>query len=181
MKNTWKKPGEKPQHLDLFSGIGGFAIAANQAGWETVAFCENDPFCNHLLKFYWPNANFYTDIRKTDFRQYAGKIDIITGGFPCQPYSSAGKRMGKDDARHLWPEMLRAIREVKPRWVVGENVSGIVNWSKGLVFREVCADLEVEGYEVQVYNLPACAVDAPHIRERIWFVAYAAGFGCDGR
>ncbi len=89
--------------------------------------------------------------------------------------------MGKDDPRHLWPEMLRAIREVKPRWVVGENVSGIVNWSKGLVFREVCADLEAEGYEVQVYNLPACAVDAPHIRERIWFVAYAAGFGCDGR
>lgn len=169
------------KHLDLFSGIGGFAIAAYMATWETVAFCENDPFCNHLLKYYWPYANFHTDIRETDFRQYAGKIDIITGGFPCQPYSSAGKRMGKDDIRHLWPEMLRAIREVKPRWVVGENVSGIVNWSKGLVFREVCADLEAQGYEVQVYNLPACAVDAPHIRERIWFVAYAAGFGCDGR
>ena len=89
--------------------------------------------------------------------------------------------MGTSDPRHLWPEMLRAIREVKPRWVVGENVSGIVNWSKGLVFREVCADLEAQGYEVQVYNLPACAVDAPHIRERIWFVAYATGFGCDGR
>ena len=100
-------------------------------------------------------------------------MDVISGGFPCQPYSTAGKRLGKEDERHLWPEMLRAIREVSPRWVVGENVRGLVNWNDGLVFDEVQADLEAEGYEVQPFLLPACAVNAPHRRDRIWFVAHA--------
>jgi len=113
------------------------------------------------------------DITKTDFTIHRGRIDILTGGFPCQPYSMAGKRLGKEDERHLWPEMLRAIREIQPRWVVGENVLGLVNWSGGLVFHEVQADLEAEGYEVQPYVLPACAVNAPHRRDRVWFVAHA--------
>lgn len=103
---------------------------------------------------------------------FGGGVDVLTGGFPCQPFSLAGKRKGTDDNRYLWPEMLRAIRELAPRWVVGENVFGIVNWSDGLVFEQVCADLEDEGYEVQPYLIPACAVDAPHRRDRVWFVAH---------
>ena len=102
-------------------------------------------------------------------------IETLLGGFPCQPYSTAGKRKGKDDERHLWPEMLRAIREIQPRWVVGENVRGLVNWNGGMVFDEVQADLEAEGYEVQPFILPAAAVNAPHRRDRVWFVAYSDG------
>lgn len=158
-------------HISLFSGIGGFDIAAQWMGWKNVAHCEIDPFCREILKYYWPDADSHQDIRKTDFTKYYGTIDIISGGFPCQPYSLAGFRKGKEDDRHLWPEMLRAIREVRPRWVVGENVLGIVNWNGGLVFEEVQADLEAEGYQVQPYVLPACAVNAPHRRDRVWFVA----------
>lgn len=159
-------------HIGLFEGIGGFSLAARWAGWETVAWCEIDPFCRAVLSYHFPNADPLSDIKTTDFTKYAGKIDVLTGGFPCQPYSLSGKRLGKADDRHLWPEMLRAIREIAPRWVVGENVYGIVNWNGGLVFNEVQADLENEGYEVQAYLLPACSVDAPHQRYRIWFVAY---------
>jgi hypothetical protein len=115
-------------HLGLFEGIGGFSLAARWAGWHTVAWCEINPFCQTVLKYHFPNATAYEDIKETDFSVYRGRIDIITGGFPCQPYSTAGKRLGKEDERHLWPEMLRAIREVQPRWVVGENVSGLLNW-----------------------------------------------------
>ena len=161
------------RHGSLFSGIGGFDLASEWMGWENVFHCEWNKFGQQVLKYYWPNSISYNDITKTDFTIHKGEIDIITGGFPCQPYSSAGKRLGKDDERHLWPEMLRAIREIKPRWVVGENVLGLVNWSGGLVFEEVQADLEAEGYEVQPYVLPAAAVNAPHRRDRIWFVAYA--------
>ena len=118
-------------------------------------------------------AESFTDITKTDFKKYYGKIDILTGGFPCQPYSSAGKRKGKEDERHLWPEMLRAIREVSPRFVVGENVRGLTNWNGGLVFEEVCAELESYGYQVAPVIIPACGVGAPHRRERVWFVAYS--------
>jgi DNA (cytosine-5)-methyltransferase 1 len=160
-------------HLGLFEGIGGFSLAARWAGWHTVAWCEINPFCQTVLKYHFPNAKQHDDIKQTDFSIYRGQIDIITGGFPCQPYSMAGKRLGKEDERHLWPEMLRAIREVQPRWVVGENVSGLINWSGGLVFDEVQADLEAEGYEVRAFVLPACAVNAPHRRDRIWFVAYS--------
>jgi DNA (cytosine-5)-methyltransferase 1 len=142
-------------------------------GWENVFHCELNPFCRQVLKYHYPNSVSYEDITKTDFSVYRGRIDIITGGFPCQPYSLAGKRLGKDDERHLWPEMLRVIREVSPKWIVGENVFGIVNWSGGLVFEEVQADLEREGYEVQSYILPAAGVDAPHKRDRVWFVAYS--------
>ena len=128
-------------HLGLFAGIGGFELAARWAGWETVAVCEWDSFCQKVLKHHFPNAEQYSDIRAADFTRYAGQIDILTGGFPCQPYSSAWKRLGKEDERHLWPEMLRAIQEVAPRWVVGENVRGLVNWNGGVVFDEVQSDL----------------------------------------
>ena len=161
------------RHGSLFSGIGGFDLAAEWMGWKNVFHCEWNEFGQKVLKYYWPEAESFTDITKTDFTKYANTIDILTGGFPCQPYSQAGKRLGKEDDRHLWPEMLRAIREIKPSWVVGENVYGLVNWSGGLVFHEVQADLEAQGYEVFPFLLPACGVNAPHQRYRIWFVAYS--------
>ena len=160
-------------HGSLFSGIGGFDLAAEWMGWENKFHCEWNPFGQKVLHHYFPNAEQFTDITKTNFTKYANKIDILTGGFPCQPYSSAGKRLGKEDDRHLFPEMLRAIREIQPRWVVGENVFGLVNWNGGLVFNEVQTDLEAEGYEVQPYVLPAASVNAPHRRDRVWFVAYS--------
>ncbi|MCA6470523.1 MAG: DNA (cytosine-5-)-methyltransferase [Chitinophagaceae bacterium] len=159
------------KHGSLFSGIGGFDLAAEWMGWENVFHCEWNEFGQKVLHHYWPKAIQYNDITKTDFTIHRGKIDILTGGFPCQPYSSAGKRKGKEDERHLWPQMLRAIREIQPRWVVGENVLGLVNWSGGLVFHEVQADLEAAGYEVWPYVLPAVSVNAPHRRDRVWFVA----------
>jgi DNA (cytosine-5)-methyltransferase 1 len=160
-------------HGSLFSGIGGFDLAAEWMGWENKFHCEWNEFGQKVLKHYWPEAESFHDITKTDFTKYANRIDILTGGFPCQPYSMAGKRKGKDDERHLWPEMLRCIREVKPRWVIGENVLGLVNWSGGLVFHEVQTDLEAEGYEVFPYVLPAVSVNAPHRRDRVWFVAHS--------
>jgi DNA (cytosine-5)-methyltransferase 1 len=141
-------------------------------GWENIFHCEWNPFGQKVLNHYWPKAITYHDITKTDFTIHRGSIDILTGGFPCQPYSSAGKRLGKEDERHLWPQMLRAIREVQPTWVVGENVRGLTNWNGGLVFDEVQDELEAQGYEVTPFLLPACAVNAPHRRDRIWFVAF---------
>jgi DNA (cytosine-5)-methyltransferase 1 len=164
------------RHGSLFSGIGGFDLAAEWMGWENVFHCEWNPFGQKILHHYWPNAIQYHDITKTDFSVHRGTIDILTGGFPCQPYSMAGKRLGKEDDRHLWPEMLRAIREIQPKWVVGENVYGLVNWNDGLVFHEVQTDLEAEGYEVQPYVLSAASVNAPHLRQRVWFVAYSGAF-----
>ena len=161
------------RHGSLFSGIGGFDLAAEWMGWENVFHCEWNPFGQRVLHHYWPNAENFTDITKTDFTKYANTIDILTGGFPCQPYSSAGKRLGKEDERHLWPEMLRAIREISPSFVVGENVRGLTNWNGGLVFDEVCAELESYGYQVAPVIIPACGVNAPHRRERVWFVAYS--------
>jgi len=161
------------KHGSLFSGIGGFDLAAEWMGWTNEFHCEINPFCNTILNHYWPNAKSYTDIKTTDFNVWRGHIDILTGGFPCQPYSMAGKRKGKEDERHLWPQYLRAIQEIRPRWVIGENVAGLVNWGGGLVFREVCADLENEGYEVQTYLIPACSKNAPHKRERLWVIAYS--------
>ena len=176
-------------HGSLFSGIGGFDLAAEWMGWENKFHCEWNEFGQKVLKHYWPDAELFTDITKSNFTKYAGTIDIISGGFPCQPYSAAGKRKGKEDERHLWPEMLRTIREVQPRWVVGENVLGLVNWSGGMVFNEVQADLEAAAYEVWTYVLPAVSVNAPHRRDRVWFVAHAKGIdavrtgysGCDSK
>lgn len=173
------------KHGSLFSGIGGFDYAAQMMGWENLFHCEWNPFGQKVLKHHWPQAESFHDITKTDFTPYANRIDILTGGFPCQPYSLAGKRKGKEDERHLWPEMLRAIREIQPRWVVGENVFGLINWSDGLVFHEVQVDLEAAGYEVFPYVLPAAAVNAPHRRDRVWFVAHLREQrrhdGCDNR
>lgn len=164
------------KHGSLFSGIGGFDLAAEWMGWKNVFHCEWNEFGRTILKYYWPNAISYEDITKTDFTPHRGTIDILTGGFPCQPYSHAGKRLGKEDERHLWPEMLRAVREVEPTYVVGENVSGLVNWNGGLVFNEVQDELEAEGYQVQPVLLPAASVGAPHKRERVWFVAYSPSY-----
>jgi DNA (cytosine-5)-methyltransferase 1 len=160
------------KHIGLFEGIGGFSLAARWMGWKTIAWCEWNEFGQKVLKHHFPKAAAHGDITKTDFTIYRGQCDIVTGGFPCQPYSLAGKRKGKADDRHLWPEMCRAIREIQPTWVVGENVFGLVNWDGGLVFNEVQADLEAAGYEVFPYVLPAVSVNAPHRRDRIFFVAY---------
>jgi len=170
-------------HISLFSGIGGAEIAAEWAGWRNVLSCDINEFGNKILEYYWPEAYHHKDIHTLNYdtinaeltRRYGNWREegvIITGGFPCQPYSAAGKRKGTEDDRHLWPEMLRIIREVSPDWVVGENVYGLVNWSGGLVFEQVQADLEACGYEVQPVILPACGVNAPHKRDRAWFIAH---------
>ena len=173
------------KHISLFSGIGGFDLAAEWAGWTNVVSCEINPFGNKVLNHYWPNAYHHDDIHTLTIERINEELTkrhganwrtddiVLRGGFPCQPYSLAGKRLGKEDERHLWPEMLRVIREIQPTWIVGENVFGLVNWSDGLVFDEVQTDLEAAGYEVQAYVLPACAADAPHRRDRVWIVAYA--------
>lgn len=158
-------------HGSLFSGIGGFDLAAEWMGWDNRFHCDINPFSTKICKYYWPQAVSYDNIKTTDFTVWRGKIDVLSGGFPCQPFSTAGKRMGKEDERHLWPEMLRAIREIQPRYVVGENVRGIASWSDGLVFEEVCSDLENQGYEVQAFLLPAVSINAPHKRDRFYFVA----------
>lgn len=160
------------RHGSLFSGLGGFDLAAQWMSWENVFYCEWNEFGKKILKHYWPNAISYHDITKSTFTIHRGSIDVLTGGFPCQPFSTAGKREGTADDRYLWPEMLRAIREIQPRYIVGENVRGLVNWNGGVVFDTVCADLEAEGYEVLPVLLPAAGVNAPHRRDRIWFIAY---------
>jgi len=155
----------------LFSGVGGFDLAAENVGFKNLFTCEKDEFCNKILKYYWKNTEHYGDIKTTDFTIWRGKVDILTGGFPCQPFSLAGKRKGTEDDRHLWPEMLRAISEIQPGFVIGENVYGIVNWEGGLVFDQVQSDLENQGYEIIPIILPAAAVNAPHRRDRVWFIA----------
>ena len=131
------------RHGSLFSGIGGFDLAAEWMGWENIFHCEWNPFGQKVLKHHFPNSISYNDITKTDFSIHRGSIDILTGGFPCQPYSTAGLRKGKADERHLFPEMLRVIKEVQPEWIIGENVRGLVSWGGGLVFDEVCSDLSL--------------------------------------
>lgn len=227
------------RHLDLFSGIGGFALAVEEI-WPDAEhiFCDNDAYCRELLKLRFPKSKIYGDIKeiktaadtdrnglqksgkkqqtsgnrqllknkaerilgaghdsnsdsnrfavrktkinpakagKQAFYEFEGCVDLLTGGFPCQPFSQAGKRRGTDDDRYLWPEMLRVIRLVKPRWVIAENVRGLLTMQNGMVFEQVCADLENSGYEVQPFIIPAVAVNAPHRRDRIWFVAHAIG------
>ena len=158
-------------HASLFSGIGGFDLAAEWMGWTNIFNCDIEEFPRKVLNYHFPNAKQYADIKKTDFTIHRGEVDILTGGFPCQPFSMAGKRLGKDDERHLWPEMYRAIREIKPKWIVGENVRGLLNWSDGLVLDEVYADLGNEGYEIESFVLPAAGINAPHKRDRVWIIA----------
>jgi len=161
--------------LDLFSGIGGFSYGLEKTGFQTVAFCEMDKYCKLVLQKHWKGTKIYNDVKEiTKEKLEADGVElpeIITGGFPCQPFSIAGKQKGTNDDRHLWPEMFRIIKELKPRWIIGENVRGIVNIQDGVVFETVCTDLESEGYEVQAFNIPAAGVGAPHRRERIWIVA----------
>lgn len=205
-------------HIDLFSGIGGFSYAAKTVwgkSYKTAFFCDNDLFCQAILKKRFPGVKIWGDIReliahaksaRTYERKYRGKsdterkdsivthtrikesgrisgkrrkeiskawgsIDLLTGGFPCQPFSTAGKRRSKDDNRYLWPEMLECIRLFNPRWILAENVYGILSIDKGLVFKQVCLDMEEAGYEVWAFVIPAAAVNAPHRRDRVWFVA----------
>ena len=155
--------------LDLFSGIGGFSLGLEWAGMSTVAMCEKDPYCRKILAKHWPDLTIHEDIRNLDGKEYRNSIDLVAGGFPCQPFSVAGKRKGSDDDRHLWPEMRRVIQEAKPRWVIGENVFGFIN----MALDDVQADLEREHYEVRKFVLPAVAVDAKHRRDRIFVVAYS--------
>lgn len=182
-------------HASLFSGIGGFDLAAREVGWNNVFQCEIDPFCQSVLKYYFPKTVLYEDIKRTDFTSWKGKIDVLTGGFPCQPFSVAGQRKGADDNRYLWPEMLRVIRETRPLWVIGENVAGITNMvqpgsetdvetksdqdeenyketilEQEYIINTICDDLEREGYSVQPIIVPACGVGAPHKRYRVWFI-----------
>ena len=202
------------KHLDLFSGIGGFALACEWAGIETIGFVEIDPFCQKVLKKHWPDVKIVGDIRDVTETTFAyaeqlrcgeqsakgqrgniqespcseigtcgqsgrtttatiKSIDLITGGFPCQPFSVAGKRQGDRDDRYLWPEMLRVIEVYKPTWVLGENVAGIVS----MALDTVLSDMENAGYEVQAFVIPACAVNAWHRRDRVWIVAHARGRG----
>ena len=184
-------------HASLFSGIGGAEIAATWLGWENLFHCEINPFGRKVLEYWYPNSISYEDITKTDFTEWRGRIDVLTAGFPCQPFSLAGQRKGADDDRYLWPQVVRVIRETRPAWVVGENVAGILTMvqpgeevevgSGGTLFGEsdrkrvllrqeyvietVCRDLEREGYEVRPFVIPACAVGAPHRRDRVWIVA----------
>ncbi len=167
------------RHISLFSGIGGFDLAAEWVGWENVAQVEIDPFCLKVLEKNFPNTKRYHDIKDFKTAEYSGTIDVISGGFPCQPFSLAGKRAGKKDDRHLWPEMFRVISEIRPQWVVAENVPGILSIEYGLVFEQVCIDLESIGYEIQSVIIPAAARNAPHQRKRLWFIANAKGKGLE--
>jgi len=161
------------QVLDLFSGIGGFSLGLKRAGMETIGFCEIDPFCRKVLAKHWPDVTVHTDIRGLNGKDYKGRADVICGGFPCQPFSQAGKRRGTEDDRHLWPEMLRVISEVRPTWVIGENVIGFVK----MELDSVLSDLEREGYQTRAFIIPACGIDAPHKRDRVWIIAHANGEG----
>lgn len=162
-------------HGSLFSGIGGFDLAAQWMGWQNIFAVEWGKYQQAVLRKNFPELTIYGDITQFDGTPYRGAVDVLSGGFPCQPFSTAGKRKGTEDNRHLWPEMLRVIREVQPQWVVGENVAGLITWERGLVFEMVCADLEAAAYEVQPMVIPACGIDAPHKRDRIWFVAHSIG------
>jgi len=169
--------GDRLKSLELFAGIGGISLAAEWAGIETVAFCEQDPFCQQVLNKHWPTVPIFDDVctlnRKT--LEEAGvlepgeTVDIISGGFPCQPYSIAGKRRGTKDDRDLWPEMFRIIEELRPTWVVGENVANFAN----MELDRTLSDLESIGYKGQSFIIPACAVNAEHRRDRVFIVAYS--------
>ncbi|WP_300601992.1 DNA cytosine methyltransferase [Niabella sp.] len=187
------------RHGSLFSGIGGFDLAALWMGWVNIFNVEIDPFCRRVLKFHFPFTIQFDDIRKFNAKRYYGSIDIISGGFPCQPFSLAGRRRGMSDDRYLWPEMLRVIDEIRPTWFVGENVAGIlsmvqpgvpVNLGSQAGFGKedqeiiteheyivwtICKDIERIGYSVQPFVIPACGAGAPHRRNRIWFIAHSNG------
>lgn len=170
------------QIIDLFSGVGGFSVAGHQLGWETILFCEKEPFPQMVLRERFPGVPIFDDVCKLTGEKINGLIQsarpiILTGGFPCQPFSVAGAREGTEDDRHLWPEMFRIIKAIRPDYIIGENVPGLLSIEGGVVFEQVCLDLESEGYEVQAFVLPACATGAPHRRDRVWIVAYTNNTG----
>ena len=170
--NIYKEEKMKLKLLDLFSGIGGFSLGLESTGqFETIAFVEKDEFCQKVLKKNFNNIPIESEVRNVKGDRYAA--DIITGGFPCQPFSVAGKRKGTDDDRYLWDETIRIIRECKPRWFIGENVEGIINIQEGMVLRQVCDDLEKEGFEVQCVVIPASGIGAWHQRKRVWIIAHS--------
>ena len=158
--------------LDLFSGIGGFSLGAEYNNIETIGFVEKDAFCQKVLRKHWPNTPIIGNIRDVTKDTFES-VDIVCGGFPCQPFSVAGKRRGTDDDRYLWDETIRVVSLYKPRWFVGENVEGIVNIQNGMVLRQVQDDLEKEGFEVQCGIIPASGIGAWHQRKRVWIIAYS--------
>lgn len=188
-------------HASLFSGIGGGELAAAWMGWRNVFHVEINPFGRKVLEYWFPESISYEDITKTDFTPWRGRVTVLTGGFPCQPFSLAGKRKGAEDDRYLWPQMLRAIREIQPAWVVGENVAGLTTmvqpgketdmgrsdsfFGESHIYRteqhftlaDIIQSLEDIGYAVQPFLIPACAVGAPHRRDRLWIVAHAVNAG----
>jgi DNA (cytosine-5)-methyltransferase 1 len=155
--------------LDLFSGIGGISLGLERAGMRTVAFCERDEFCRAILRKHWPDVPCFDDIRSIDADGLGrlGRIDLVCGGFPCQPFSVAGKQEAQKDDRYLWPEMRRVIALARPAWVICENVTGLIT----LALDDVLADLEGIGYPARPFVIPACAVDAKHRRDRVWIIA----------
>jgi DNA (cytosine-5)-methyltransferase 1 len=167
-------------HVDLFSGIGGFALAAKWAGFETTVFCEKDIYCQKVLHKHWPDVPIIDDIKDFNGTEYSGTT-LLTGGVPCQPASEAGKRKGKKDDRWLWPEALRVIRESRPNWVVLENVRGLISLNGGVEFENLLLELETIGYEVRAFVVPACAVGASHRRDRVWIIANTDSNGWLGR
>ena len=164
--------------LDLFSGIGGFSLGLERTGgFETAAFCEFSDFPRQVLAKHWPDVPCFPDVRTLKGTDIEGPVDVICGGYPCQPFSTAGQRRGQEDDRHLWPEFSRLVDELRPAWVIGENVAGHIS----LGLDDVLSDLEGQGYAARAFVIPACAVSAPHRRDRIWIVAHADNAGLQGR
>ena len=166
-------------HFSLFTGIGGIDLSAEWAGFESVGQCEFADYPTKVLEKHWPEVPRWRDIRDVTLESVRSKgirtIDLISGGFPCQPFSIAGEQRGKEDERYLWPEMFRVIKELRPTWVIGENVANFVN----MALEEACADLESAAYEVQPFIIPACAVEAPHQRQRVFIIGHVPDTECN--
>lgn len=187
-------------HASLFSGIGGFDLAAKELGWTNLFNCEINPICRRVLDYHFPNVEAYSDIMQVDFKKWKGKVDVLSGGFPCQPFSVAGHRNGEEDKRYLWPQMLRCIEECQPTWIVAENVVGLLSMTQlantsSIVINEdlfgnketslttfheftvdkILSSIEELDYSVATFVIPACAIGAPHRRDRVWIVACREG------
>ena len=206
---TMKGARNNMTHASVFSGIGGPEVAATMLGWDNLFHCEINPFGRKVLDYWYPNSKSYEDITTTDFTEWRGRVDVLTGGFPCQPFSYAGRRRGAEDDRYLWPSMYRAIDEIQPTWVVAENVAGILTMveqgevskvagsatlfdafddlrgryelRETFTLQRICTDLESHGYAVQPVLVPACAVGAPHRRDRVFIVARRIASDTDNR